>query len=48
MIYRANPFDEDLLTEGVLTRRVFAWLIDVLLIALIMVALWFTLGPEPG
>jgi uncharacterized RDD family membrane protein YckC len=43
MIYRANPFDEDLLTEGVLTRRVFAWLIDVLLIALIMVALWFTL-----
>jgi uncharacterized RDD family membrane protein YckC len=43
MIYRMNPFDEDLLTEGVLTRRVFAWLIDVLLIALVCVALWFTL-----
>ena len=43
MIYRANPFDEDLLTEGVLTRRVFAWLIDVLLIMLIFVALWFAL-----
>jgi uncharacterized RDD family membrane protein YckC len=43
MIYRANPFDEDLLTEGVLTRRVFAWLIDVLLIALICVTLWFAL-----
>jgi uncharacterized RDD family membrane protein YckC len=38
-----NPLDEDRLTEGVLTRRVFAWLIDVLLIALIMAALWFVL-----
>jgi uncharacterized RDD family membrane protein YckC len=43
MIYRMNPYDEDLLTEGVLTRRMFAWLIDVLLIALICVALWFVL-----
>jgi uncharacterized RDD family membrane protein YckC len=43
MIYRMSLLDEDLLIEGVLTRRVFAWLIDVLLIALIMVALWFTL-----
>ena len=43
MIYRMNPFDEDLLTEGVLTRRVFAWLLDVLLIGLIFVALWFVL-----
>ena len=32
-----------MLTEGVLTRRVFAWLIDVLLIGLICVALWFAL-----
>jgi uncharacterized RDD family membrane protein YckC len=40
---RMNPLDEDLLIEGVLTRRVFAWLVDVLLIALICVALWFTL-----
>jgi uncharacterized RDD family membrane protein YckC len=43
MIYRMSPLDEDLLTEGVLIRRMFAWLIDVLLIALIMVALWFAL-----
>ena len=43
MIYRMNPYDEDLLTEGVLTRRVFAWLLDVLLIGLIFVALWFVL-----
>jgi len=43
MIYRTNPFDEDLLTEGVLTRRVFAWLLDVLLIGRIFVALWFVL-----
>ena len=43
MIYRMSPLDEDLLIEGVLTRRVFAWLIDVLLIALICVALWFAL-----
>ena len=43
MIYRMSPLDEDLLIEGVLTRRVFAWLIDVLLIMLIFVALWFAL-----
>jgi uncharacterized RDD family membrane protein YckC len=40
---RINPIDEDWLTEGVLTRRVFAWLVDVLLIALICLALWFAL-----
>ncbi|HXA21201.1 MAG TPA: RDD family protein [Acetobacteraceae bacterium] len=38
-----SSLDEDLLIEGVLTRRVFAWLIDVLLIMLIFVALWFAL-----
>ena len=38
-----NPIDEYLLTEGVLIRRVFAWLIDVLLIGLICVALWVAL-----
>jgi uncharacterized RDD family membrane protein YckC len=43
MIYRMSSLDEDLLIEGVLTRRVFAWLIDVLLIMLIFVALWFAL-----
>jgi uncharacterized RDD family membrane protein YckC len=34
-----TPIDDDFLTEGVLTRRVFAWLIDGLLIGLIWVAL---------
>jgi uncharacterized RDD family membrane protein YckC len=43
MSYGMNPIDEYLLTEGVLIRRVFAWLIDVLLIGLICVALWFAL-----
>jgi uncharacterized RDD family membrane protein YckC len=43
MSYAMNPIDEYLLTEGVLIRRVFAWLIDVLLIGLICVALWFAL-----
>jgi uncharacterized RDD family membrane protein YckC len=43
MSYGMNPIDEYLLTEGVLTRRVFAWLIDVVLIGLICVALWFAL-----
>ena len=43
MIYRMPPADDDWLTEGVLARRVFAWLIDVLLIGLIMGGLWFVL-----
>jgi uncharacterized RDD family membrane protein YckC len=43
MSYGMNPIDEYLLTEGVLIRRVFAWLIDVLLIGLICVALWVAL-----
>jgi uncharacterized RDD family membrane protein YckC len=43
MTYRMSPLDEDLLIEGVLTRRVFAWMIDVLLIMLIIAALWFAL-----
>jgi uncharacterized RDD family membrane protein YckC len=42
MSYHAIPLDDDYLTEGVLLRRVFAWLIDVLLIGLIWIAL--TLG----
>jgi len=42
MIYRA-PIDDYWLTEGVMTRRVFAWLLDVLLIALMLGALWFLL-----
>jgi uncharacterized RDD family membrane protein YckC len=43
MIYRATPIDDDWLTDGVLSRRVFAWLIDALVIALILIALWFVL-----
>jgi uncharacterized RDD family membrane protein YckC len=43
MIYRAASIDDDWLTEGVLARRVFAWLLDVLLIGLALVALWFVL-----
>jgi uncharacterized RDD family membrane protein YckC len=43
MIYRATPIDDYWLTEGVLARRIFAWLIDVLLIGLIVAALWLVL-----
>jgi uncharacterized RDD family membrane protein YckC len=43
MIYRATPIDNYWLTEGVLARRIFAWLIDVLLIGLILAALWLVL-----
>jgi uncharacterized RDD family membrane protein YckC len=43
MIYRATPVDDYWLIEGVLIRRVFAWLIDVLLLGLILTALWFVL-----
>ena len=35
--------DDDWLTQGVLSRRIFAWLIDILLIGLILGALWFAL-----
>src|SRR6185503_8877034 len=35
MSYQATPSDDDFLTRGVLIRRVFAWLIDLLLIGLI-------------
>jgi uncharacterized RDD family membrane protein YckC len=35
MIYQLTPADDDFLTHGVLIRRVFAWLIDLLLIGLI-------------
>jgi uncharacterized RDD family membrane protein YckC len=43
MSYRAPPIDDYWLTEGVLSRRVFAWLIDVLLIGLIVGALCLVL-----
>ena len=40
---QAIRIDDDFLTEGVLLRRVFAWLIDALLIGLIWIALTLTL-----
>ena len=43
MIYRAPFPDDTWLTDGVRTRRVFAWFIDLLLIGLILVAFWFAL-----
>ncbi len=43
MIYRASPLDDDWLTDGVMSRRVFAWLIDVLLIGLLLGALFLVL-----
>lgn len=43
MIYRMPPTDDEWLTEGVRSRRIVAWLLDVLLIGLIVVALWFLL-----
>ena len=30
MIYQPSPMDDDWLTAGVMTRRIFAWLLDVL------------------
>lgn len=40
-------FQDDLLTRGVMTRRVFAWLVDLLVLTLLCGALWasvFALG----
>jgi uncharacterized RDD family membrane protein YckC len=42
MIYRMNPPDDEWLLD-VRSRRVFAWLIDILLIGLLFVALWLAL-----
>ena len=42
MIYRM-PYPEEWLTEGVRTRRIVAWFIDLLLIGLIIGGLWFVL-----
>jgi uncharacterized RDD family membrane protein YckC len=43
MIYRAPQIDDYWLTEGVMTRRILAWLLDVLLVGLIFVVLWLAL-----
>jgi uncharacterized RDD family membrane protein YckC len=43
MIYRMPVPDDYLLTRGVVTRRVFAWFIDLVLLALILLMLWLVL-----
>ena len=43
MIYRMPIPDDYVLTQGVMTRRVFAWFIDLLVLALILVMLWVVL-----
>jgi len=40
MIYRMPVPDDSLLIQGVMIRRVFAWFVDLLLLALILVVLW--------
>jgi uncharacterized RDD family membrane protein YckC len=43
MIYRMPVPDAYLLTRGVMIRRVFAWFIDLVLLAFILLALWLVL-----
>ncbi len=43
MIYRMPTPSDELLTEGVISRRVVAWFIDALLIGLLVAVLWFVL-----
>ena len=43
MIYRTTPIDDDWITAGVMTRRIVAWLLDVLLVGLTLAVLWFVL-----
>jgi uncharacterized RDD family membrane protein YckC len=43
MIYRMPTPPDELLTEGVMSRRVAAWFIDALLIGLLVAVLWFIL-----
>jgi uncharacterized RDD family membrane protein YckC len=40
MIYRMPVPDDYLLTRGVMSRRLFGWCIDLLLLALILLVLW--------
>lgn len=42
--YAQAMLQEDLLTQGLLTRRVFAWLFDLCLIAASCVLLWFVMA----
>ena len=43
MIYRMNQPDDEWLLDGVRSRRVFAWMVDILLILLLLAALWLAL-----
>ena len=43
MIYRMPYPDSGWLTEGVRTRRIAAWFVDLLLIGLMVAGLWFVL-----
>jgi uncharacterized RDD family membrane protein YckC len=42
MTYGMSMIEDDLLTRGVLTRRVLAWCVDVFLLAIIVAACWTT------
>jgi uncharacterized RDD family membrane protein YckC len=44
MSYSANAMPADFLTSGVLFRRVIAWLVDVVLIAVLVWVLWWLLA----
>jgi uncharacterized RDD family membrane protein YckC len=43
MIYRMQIPDDYALTQGVLTRRIVAWFLDLMLLALLIVGLWLAL-----
>jgi uncharacterized RDD family membrane protein YckC len=43
MIYRMPLQDEYWLTHGVMSRRVIAWILDVLLLAVVLAGLWVML-----
>jgi uncharacterized RDD family membrane protein YckC len=42
MTYGLSMIEDDLLTRGVLTRRVLGWLIDLFLVSIIVAACWTT------
>jgi uncharacterized RDD family membrane protein YckC len=42
MTYGLSMIEDDLLTRGVLTRRLLAWCVDVFLLAIILAACWTT------
>ncbi len=43
MSYAALPFDDDYLVGGTMSRRLLAWTIDVVLIAILVFVLWWVL-----